>query len=72
MLKRCIPKFRRADVNDRERMIKDAANNIKSAWTEDIEYDGEAIIAVCELVSEIRLFSDISTAAYSRVSVRQN
>jgi hypothetical protein len=53
-------------------MIKDAANNIKSAWTEDIEYDGEAIIAVCELVSEIGLFSDISTAAYSRVSVRQN
>jgi len=48
MLERYIPKFRAADPNSWENIVEEAADHIKSTWTEDTEFDRGAIISVCE------------------------
>ena len=54
MLRRRIPKFRTANPTRREKMVRDAADHIKSTWTEDVEFDRDTVINVCKL-SAIRL-----------------
>lgn len=48
ILERYIPKFRAANTNLREKIIEKAANSIERAWGEDVEFDRDAVINVCE------------------------
>lgn len=70
MLERWIPKFRAADPDAREKIVKIAADRMKSAWTEEMEFDEDAVINVRDL-STILGYSQ-SSLAYSRTSVRQS
>lgn len=70
MLEKCIPKFRAADTNHRENIIQQAADRIKGTWTEDIEFDEDTVLSVCELSANLD-YSDIFVA-YSCISVRQS
>ena len=47
------PKFRAADPDTREKLIKKAADRIKSTWTEEMEFDEDVVISVCDLSSEL-------------------
>ena len=70
MLERYIPKFRAANTSRRENIIEEAADQIKGTWTEDIEFDRDTIINVCELppscilrlLDIFSLFASICTA----------
>ena len=53
MLERLIPKFRNADTNSREKIIKSAADHIKGMWTEETRFDRDAVISVCDLSGEL-------------------
>ncbi|KAF8486612.1 hypothetical protein F5888DRAFT_1640084 [Russula emetica] len=46
MLERCLPKFRGADPKSREKMVKEAADHIKSAWTGGTEFDRDTVISL--------------------------
>lgn len=49
MLERWSPKFRAADADLREELIEEAADKIKNAWRENVEFDRGAVISVCRL-----------------------
>jgi hypothetical protein len=70
MLERCIPKFRAADPNGREKLIKGAADHVESVWTGDIEFNRDTVISVCEL--SVKLNCSHIFLAYSPISVRQS
>jgi hypothetical protein len=53
MLEKCVTKFRDAPANRQEKMVKEAANSIKGAWTEDMEFDRDTVIGVCELSAQL-------------------
>jgi hypothetical protein len=53
MLEKCIAKFRDATANRREKMVEEAADSIKGAWTEDMEFDRDTVIGVCELSAQL-------------------
>jgi hypothetical protein len=66
-----IAKFRAADADCREKIIKEAAGKLKNNWRESVEFDSEVVISVCEPSSEVKtelltdnssLFATISTA----------
>ena len=48
MLERCTTKFKHTDTDRQEKIVKQAANNIKKTWQEDTEFNREATINVCE------------------------
>ena len=58
-----VTKFRAADTNSREKIIKEAAGKLKNAWREGVEFDSEVVISVCELSSEVKtgLLTDSSS-----------
>lgn len=70
MLEKRVPKFRTANTNRREKMVRNAADHIERTWAEDIEFDRDAVTSVCELSA--KLCSPHAFLAYLRVSVRQN
>jgi hypothetical protein len=53
ILRRYIPKFRTANPTSREKMVEEAADNIRSTWTEDAEFDRAAAISVCKLSAKL-------------------
>jgi hypothetical protein len=53
MLEKCIPKFRAAPANRRENIVQQAADRIKDTWTEDMEFDRDTMISVCELSAQL-------------------
>jgi len=53
MLKRTIPKFRAANPNCWEKIVKEAADHIKGTWTEDVEFDRDAVINVCDISAKL-------------------
>jgi hypothetical protein len=63
ILRRHVTKFRAADTNSREKIIKEAAGKLKNAWREDVEFDSEVVISVSEPSSEVKtgLFTDNSS-----------
>lgn len=46
ILEKWIPKFRAADTNGHEKLVKEAAECIKSTWTDNSEFDRDAVISV--------------------------
>lgn len=54
LLERYIPKFRAADTNFRERIVEEAADTIERAWREDVEFDRDVIINVCEFLITVK------------------
>ena len=70
MLEGLIPKFRAADPDAQERMVKKAANCIKSTWTEEMEFDKDVVISVHDLSTELGYSQ--SSLAYSQTSVWQS
>ena len=53
MLERWGIRFRAANVNRWEKMIKEAADRIKRSWTEDVEFDRGKVIAVRRLSTRL-------------------
>ena len=53
MLKGLIPKFWAADPDAWERMVKKAADCIKSTWTEEMEFDKDVVISVRDLSTKL-------------------
>jgi hypothetical protein len=49
MLDGRVPKFRGANPKHREKIVREAADHIKSTWTEDVEFHRGAVINVREL-----------------------
>lgn len=70
MLDKCIPKFRGADPDSREKIIMDTVELIKRNWLEDTAFDRDDVTNVCDL-SSVLSHSQIFLA-YSRISLRQN
>jgi len=56
MLDRGAPKFQSADLSRWEKIIRDAANYIKSTWAEDTEFNRDIIISVCKLSFKLGSF----------------
>jgi hypothetical protein len=48
ILEKYIAKFRAADTNLREKLIEEATDSIERAWGEDVEFDRDVVINVCE------------------------
>jgi hypothetical protein len=76
ILRKHVPKFRAADTNHQEEIIKEAAGKLKNAWREGVEFDSEVVISVRELSSEVKtglltdnssLFATTSTAKLNGV-----
>ena len=53
MLERLIPKFRAANANLQVKTVQDTANNIGNAWAEDVEFDRDIVISVCQLSDKL-------------------
>jgi hypothetical protein len=53
VLERRASKFISSNTNKREKIVEEAANTIKSIWTEDIEFDRDAVINVCDLSAKL-------------------
>ena len=53
MLERWGVRFRAANANRREKMIKEAADRIKRSWTEDVEFNRGKVIAVRRLSTRL-------------------
>jgi hypothetical protein len=53
MLKRWGAKFRAANADRREEIVEEAADQIKNAWREDIEFDRGMVISVCTVYSQL-------------------
>ena len=70
MLEGLIPKFRAANPDARERMVKKAADCIKSTWTEEMEFNKDVMISICDLSTKLGYSQ--SSLAYSRTSVQQS
>ena len=70
MLEGLVPKFQAADPDAWERMVKKAANCIKSTWTEEMEFDKDVVISIRDLSTELGYSQ--SSLAYSQTSVWQS
>ena len=46
-------RFRAADLVYREEIVEEAANQIKNAWQEDVEFDRGMVISVCAVYSQL-------------------
>ena len=53
MLDKCVPKFRGADPDSREKIITDAADRIERAWLEDTVFERGAVINVCDISARL-------------------
>ncbi len=53
MLKRTIPKFQAADPNCREKIVKEAADHIKGTWMEDVEFNRDVVINICDILAKL-------------------
>ena len=53
MLDRNFAGFRKSTPEVQGKMIEKAADNIGNAWREDIEFDRDAMICVCELFAKL-------------------
>jgi len=60
-------KFLSSNTNKQEKIVEEAANTIKSIWTEDIEFDRDTVINICELST--KLGHSYILLAYSPTSV---
>jgi len=69
ILERHAPKFRAADRKDREKIVRKVAEQIKSTWTEGVEFERDTVLGVCDL-SDTLDHSQIFLA-YLQVSVWQ-
>lgn len=49
MLEKWVAKFRAADADRQEEIVEEAADQIKNAWREDLEFDREMVTSVCIL-----------------------
>jgi hypothetical protein len=68
MLDRKGPKFRSANPDNREKIVEEAADAIERTWAEDMEFDRDTVINVCEFFSN--LGHSQAFLAYSPASVR--
>lgn len=48
-----MAKFRAADPDSREKIIKEAADQIEGTWMADIEFDRDMVINVCDLSAKL-------------------
>jgi len=71
MLERRVPKFRLANEDSREKMVKEAADSIKNAWTENVRFDRGAVERVCELSPKFTSSYSQKFLAYSPIPVLQ-
>jgi len=53
MLDRRLHEFKAADIETWEEIIEDAANRIKSTWTNGAKFNRDAVISVCGLPSTL-------------------
>ena len=53
LLEDFVKQFRAAKPDCHEKIIKKAIARIKSAWAEDVKFDGEIIESICELSVKI-------------------
>jgi hypothetical protein len=53
MLDKCVPRFRGADPDCREKIIADAADRIERNWLEDTVFERGAVINVCDLSARL-------------------
>jgi hypothetical protein len=51
MLEKWGTRFRAADPDRREEIVEEAADQIKNAWREDVEFDRGVVISVCAVYS---------------------
>jgi hypothetical protein len=72
MLDRHVAKFRAADTKRREKIVKNAAEYIKSTWAEGAEFNRDAVKTACELSDKFTLGYSHILLAYSRIHVRQS
>lgn len=49
ILEKWVAKFRAADADRREEIVEEAADQIKNAWREDLEFDRGKVTSVCIL-----------------------
>ena len=49
LLERWTPKFQAADPKKWDKIINEAADRIKSAWTDGPDFDRDVVIRVCGL-----------------------
>lgn len=69
MLERLMPKFRAADANVRVKLVQETADNIGNAWAEDVEFDRDIVISVCQISDKLGYSQPF--LAYSPVSLWQ-
>lgn len=74
ILKRQVPKFRAAETNHRENIIKEVANKLKDEGREGAEFDRTAVIRVRKLSMECktRLLTDISSLFATTYTAKLN
>ena len=53
ILKKWGARFRAADPVRREEIVEEAADQIKNAWQEDVEFDRGMVIRVCAVYSQL-------------------
>ena len=63
MLKPWFIKFRGANPDNQDKIIKEAANCIQRTWTEDTEFDQDSMINVCDLSANLN-YAQIFLAYY--------
>jgi hypothetical protein len=49
MLNRCVAKFQAADPEGWEKIIMDSTNLIERTWLEDIAFERDAVMNICDL-----------------------
>ena len=69
-----VTKFQAADTNCQEKIIKEAARKLTSAWREGVEFDSEVVIGICELSSEVKtgLLTDNSSLFATTCTAKLN
>jgi hypothetical protein len=53
ILENCAAKFKAGDTEGREKIIRQAAVLIKRSWREDVEFDRDTVMKVCDLSAKI-------------------
>jgi hypothetical protein len=53
MLEQLIAKFQAANTNSHEKLVTKAADSIKRTWTEDTQFDRDAMISVYDLLAKL-------------------
>jgi hypothetical protein len=53
MLANCGTRFQAAGTKGREKIVQEAADTIEDTWTEDMEFDRDTAIGVCELSAQL-------------------